>query len=67
MWDANLPNIQGACSTLDDGQDNSAQDNKYIKEAIQNRAQASLVDHRFILAVILQESLGCVRVGTDHV
>ncbi|KAK5715315.1 hypothetical protein LTR17_016831 [Elasticomyces elasticus] len=35
-----------------------------IYEAIQNRSTASLVDHRFILAIILQESGGCPRAGT---
>jgi len=35
-----------------------------IYNAIQQVAESSLVDHRFILAVIMQESIGCVNVGT---
>ena len=34
-----------------------------IYSAIQNRSAASLVDHRVVLAFILQESHGCVHVG----
>ncbi|KAK5175766.1 uncharacterized protein LTR77_000906 [Saxophila tyrrhenica] len=63
MWTANLPNMQTSCSALDIGSDNTDEDNQYIYEAIQSRANASLVDHRFILATIMQESAGCVRVG----
>ena len=35
-----------------------------IYNGIQQIAQQSGVDHRFILAVIMQESNGCVRIGT---
>jgi len=35
-----------------------------IWNAIQQVSQASLVDHRFILAVIMQESKGCVNIIT---
>lgn len=34
-----------------------------IYNSIQQVAESSLVDHRFILAVIMQESIGCVNVG----
>ncbi|KAH8810978.1 hypothetical protein F5884DRAFT_263494 [Xylogone sp. PMI_703] len=37
-----------------------------IWNAIQQVAQSSLVDHRFILATIIQESLGCVHVGNTN-
>lgn len=63
MWAANLPLMQTSCSALGEGSDNTDTINNYIYEAIQSRANASLVDHRFILATILQESNGCVRVG----
>lgn len=36
-----------------------------IYDAIQNVATLIAVDHRFILAVMMQESLGCVRVYTS--
>ena len=63
MWNSNLPMLQTSCSTLDAGADNTDTINNYIYSAIQTIANASLVDHRFILATILQESNGCVRVG----
>lgn len=37
-----------------------------IWDAIESVAQATGVDHRFILAVIMQESGGCVRVPTTN-
>ena len=63
MWQTNLPGIQKSCTWLKMGEDNTLQESQYIYDAIQDRANASLVDHRYILAVILQESHGCVRVG----
>lgn len=35
-----------------------------IWNAIQQVAEASLVDHRFILAIIMQESQGCLYIIT---
>lgn len=63
MWTNNLPTIQGACSTLGDGDDDSSEQIGYIADAIKNISIASYVDHRFILAIIMQESQGCVHVG----
>lgn len=63
MWKSNLPTIKRACSSLGYGPDNSESDNVAIRSAIQDTAQASLVDHRFILATVMQESNGCVSVG----
>jgi hypothetical protein len=63
MWNANLPNIQKSCGWLGYPPDNSDTDDAYLFNAIQDRANASLVDHRYILAIVLQESHGCVRVG----
>lgn len=37
-----------------------------IYDSIQQIASETLVDHRFILAVIMQESGGCVRVPTSN-
>lgn len=37
-----------------------------IYDSIQQIAKETLVDHRFILAVIMQESGGCVRVPTSN-
>ncbi|KAL7930650.1 hypothetical protein V8C35DRAFT_131997 [Trichoderma chlorosporum] len=41
---------------------NTGEQTGLIWNAIQQVAQASLVDHRFILATIMQESIGCVNV-----
>lgn len=45
--------------------DDSAAEITSIYNAIQSVAAATRVDHRFILAVMLQESSGCVRVPTS--
>ena len=64
MWNANLNTLKTSCGTLNEGPDNSDAIIQDIYDAIQDRAQASKVDHRFIFAVILQESNGCPRVGS---
>jgi hypothetical protein len=46
--------------------DNSGEEIGSIYNAIQQVASETKVDHRFILAVILQESGGCVRVPTTN-
>lgn len=48
------------------GSDNSDEEIKEIWNAIQTVAQETGVDHRFILAVMMQESAGCVRVWTTR-
>ena len=37
-----------------------------IKSSIEVAASASGLDHRFILAVMMQESSGCVRIPTSY-
>lgn len=39
---------------------------KALRNAIQYVAYEARVDHRFILAIVMQESLGCVRVYTTN-
>lgn len=63
MWNANKPVIAQSCGWLKEGPDNTPQMIDDIYDAIQNRSAASLVDHRFVLAVVMQESKGCVRVS----
>jgi len=53
-----------SCGWNNWGIDNSNHLINYIKTYIQDVARASLVDHRAILAVIMQESNGCLRVPT---
>lgn len=63
MWNGNLNTLQNSCEWLDVGKNSSPEMIQQIYDAIQSRANASLVDHRFIFATILQESNGCPRVG----
>ena len=55
-----------SCTNLgpDNGPDNSEEEIGQIWNAVQLAAYYTNVDHRFILAVLLQESKGCVRVRT---
>ena len=46
--------------------DNSDQEMAEMKQAITSISTASGIDARFILAIILQESTGCVRVITTQ-
>jgi hypothetical protein len=64
MWSANVPIMQKSCTNLGDYPNSSAQEISEIKSAISAQAAASGVDARFILAIMMQESKGCVRVKT---
>lgn len=55
MWNNNAPFILTGCTNLGVSPDTTEQQLGFIYEAIQSVAQASLVDHRFILATIMQE------------
>lgn len=46
---------------------NSPQETDQIFNAIERIAQATYLDRRFILAILLQETKGCVRVQTTYV
>lgn len=61
MWSTNLDNvISKSCETF--GQTNNSDDESVgLKSAIQSVAESSGVDERFILAIVMQESGGCVR------
>ena len=62
MWTSNLPVIKKSCT--DGIQQNSDDENSNLKKAIQSAASGSKLDPRFVLAVVMQESKGCVRVKT---
>lgn len=65
MWTANLANtIRNSCAANFNAENNSEQEIAAIKKAIETVSKSSGVDKRFILAVIMQESSGCVRVPT---
>ena len=56
--------MQQSCGWNGWGDDNSADEIAAINTAIEQVAAATAVDHRFILAIMMQESKGCVRVPT---
>ena len=60
-WNLNVGTINSGCTG---GVQNSAAETANIKSGILSAASAYGVDSRYILATIMQESHGCVRVGT---
>lgn len=66
MWDANLDSVISVSCTQFGKANNSPQESDDLKSAIQSVASSSGVDSRFILAITLQESNGCVRVPTTN-
>ncbi|KID82902.1 hypothetical protein MGU_09826 [Metarhizium guizhouense ARSEF 977] len=66
LWTINLPFIKTGCN-WQKFQPNSEEETAELKSAIQSVGQSGGVDPRFILAIVMQESNGCVRVGsTDN-
>ncbi|PWY69717.1 muramidase [Aspergillus heteromorphus CBS 117.55] len=63
-WTVNKPLISESCANNGWGADNSATETQDLYDAINEVAEESEVDHRLILAVVMQESKGCVRVVT---
>ena len=66
MFNANKAAMKTSCSRLYNVTDNSDQEISAIHDSICAVAKASKVDHRFILAVMMQQSTGCVRVKTTR-
>ncbi|CAG8955343.1 hypothetical protein HYFRA_00011327 [Hymenoscyphus fraxineus] len=66
MFDNNKVLMFGACGWNSWGADDSGPEVGAIYNAIQQVALETKVDHRFILATIIQESGGCVRVTTTN-
>ncbi|KAH8692284.1 hypothetical protein BGW36DRAFT_438298 [Talaromyces proteolyticus] len=65
MFENNKPFMQAHCGNLGWGDNDSDAEIQAIQDAIDTVATATFVDHRFILAVIMQESGGCVRAPTS--
>jgi hypothetical protein len=63
MWAANLDTFKYSCGWLQRGDNNTPEMIQDIYDAIQDRANASLVDHRIVLATIIQETNGCPLVA----
>jgi len=65
MWNNNYDNMKSSCQDNGWGvADDSTTEISEMRSPIQTVASASGVDERFILAVVLQGSSGCVRVPT---
>lgn len=64
MWNNVSPVLGQSCQSIYGVANNSPQENQYIYDGINAVASNSGVDHRLILATIIQESSGCVRVRT---
>ncbi|KID67858.1 uncharacterized protein G6M90_00g094590 [Metarhizium brunneum] len=63
LWTINLPFIKTGCN-WQNFQPNSEEETAELKSAIESVGQSGGVDPRFILAIVMQESNGCVRVGS---
>ena len=63
MWTANLETFKQSCGWLDRGDNNTPEMIRDMYNAIQDRANASLVDQRIILATVIQETNGCPLVS----
>lgn len=61
LWSLNEDTISSSCTQFSQT-NNSDDETAELKSAIQSVASSSGVDERFILAVVMQESKGCVRV-----
>lgn len=64
MFNANKPIMKVGCGNNNFGPNDTDEQIGQIYDAIQAVAETSKVDHRFILATVMQESVGCVWVGT---
>ncbi|KAF7115470.1 hypothetical protein CNMCM5793_002428 [Aspergillus hiratsukae] len=63
MFDANKDTMQNSCTQWN-VENNYDEEMENLSNAIQSVASSTGVDARFILAIVLQESNGCVRVPT---
>ncbi|KAJ4290339.1 hypothetical protein N0V90_010555 [Kalmusia sp. IMI 367209] len=69
MWEANyevMMNKIDETGCLKEWGPNTEAEVAVIKSGIEAAASASGLDHRFILAVMMQESNGCVRIPTSY-
>ncbi|CEJ81500.1 hypothetical protein VHEMI01622 [[Torrubiella] hemipterigena] len=66
LWNDNKPLMEKSCGWNGWGADNSATEINNINSAIKQVAGETGVDSRFILAIVMQESKGCVRVPTTN-
>ncbi|KAH7379441.1 hypothetical protein BKA66DRAFT_571272 [Pyrenochaeta sp. MPI-SDFR-AT-0127] len=65
-WAANIQVIQQSCENHGWGKNNDETEMQAIKQSIEAEADASGIPGELILAVMVQESKGCVRVHTTN-
>ncbi|KAK2067080.1 hypothetical protein P8C59_000845 [Phyllachora maydis] len=65
LWAANLGTISASCTQFGTA-NNSPDETAAVQAALLASAAATRVDARFLLAVMMQESKGCVRVPTTN-
>ncbi len=65
LWVSNQHTISRSCDQLYGVPNNSEQETQDLYNSIKQIAHQTRVDHRFILAAILQETKGCVRAKTS--
>jgi hypothetical protein len=66
LWSANYPLMRQSCGWNGWGADNSEEEISNINSAIRQVSGETGIDARFILAVVMQESKGCVRAPTTN-
>lgn len=67
MWITNAHIIARSCDLWYKEPNNSDQEMSDLYDAIKQVAHQTRVDHRFILAAIMQETRGCVRANSTTV
>jgi len=67
MWNANVKLMKEGCRNAFDQDDNSDDEIADIKSAIEDESAESGLPKQYILAVMMQESVGCVRAPTTAV
>lgn len=64
LWVVNKHQMGTTCNNVFGVENNSDEENEAIYNSIKEVSQSTGVDNRFILAIMMQESNGCVRVHT---
>lgn len=66
LWNSFSPVMAQSCGWNGWGADDSADEIAAIRRSIEQVSGETGVDSRFILAIVMQESVGCVRVPTTN-
>jgi len=65
LWTINQHTISRSCDILYQAPNNSEQEIQDLYDSIKQVAHETRVDHRVILAAVMQETQGCVRAKTS--